>query len=288
MSAIQLATIEDALQAWIVAGSGLASDHVTWGGQTAPRPTGAFISMRLDGLGGADWDWNDRLDNILAVATTAITGVNTGTGVLTIPAHGLQTGDGALVFTTTGTVPGGLSLLTHFYAVVVDANNIKVATSFQLAIASSPTTVTLTSSGTGVTSINGTPSTVRAGQEITQFTRGPRQCRLHLRCFAGAPTGGAPTGGTSPLGVLHDAVSSHALEAINAALVAAGIGVCGWDPIIMIDGVVNTTRFEPRAQTTVHLSITSEIVQTSTFIQVVNVTDNIPTPPVTTTITLPE
>ena len=288
MSAIPWQTVEDALQAWIVAGSGLASDHVTWGGQTAPRPTGAFISMRRDGITGSDWDWNDRLDNILTVATTAITSVNTGTGVLTIPGHGLQTGDGALVFTTTGTVPGGLALLTHYYAVVVDANNIKVATSFQLAIATSPTTVTLTSSGTGTTSINGTPTTVRAGQEVTQYTRGPRQMELHLECFAGAPTGGAPTGSTSPFAILHDAVTSHALEAINAALVAAGIGVAGWDPIKTIDGVVNTVRFEPRAQTTVHLHLASELVQASTFIQVVNVTENIPTPPAVTTITLPE
>lgn len=288
MSAVQLAAIEDALQAWIVAGSGLASDHVTWGGQTAPRPTGEFISMRLDGLGGADWDWNDRVDNIIAIATTAITAVNTFTGVLTMPAHGLQTGDGPLVFTTTGTVPGGLALLVHYWPVVVDANDIKVASSFQFAIAATPTTLSLSSAGTGTTSVNGTPTSMRAGQEITQFTRGPRTARLHLRCFAGAPTGGAPTGVTSPLGILHDAVSSHALEAINGALVAAGIGVCGWDEIVMIDGVVNTTRFEPRAQTTVHLSLISEIVQTSTFIQVVNATDNIPTPPISTTIVLPE
>ena len=272
MSAMQWAAYENAIQQWLVTGSGLASDHVTWAQQTAPRPTGPFISMRLDGITGSDWDWQVRVDNILAVAVTTITGVNTSTGALTIPAHGLVTGDGQLQFITTGTLPGGLAVVTNYWAVVVDANTIKVAASFVSAMAVVPVTLALSSSGTGSSSVTGTSTTVRAGQEIIQYTRGPRQARLHLQCFAGAPTGGAPTGVTSPLAVLHDALSAHALESVNAILVTAGVGVAGWDPIRSVDGIVNTTRFEPRAMTTVRLHFASEIVETSTYIQTADLT----------------
>ena len=133
----------------------------------------------------------------------------------------------------------------------------------------------------------GTATTVRAGQEVTQYTRGPRQATLQLQCFAGAPTGGLPTGTTSPVAILHDALSAHALESVNSILVNAGVGVAGWEPIQSIDGVVNTTRFEPRAITTVHLHLASELVETSTYIQTVNATDQIPTTPVVITTGLP-
>jgi hypothetical protein len=270
VSAIQFTTIEDAIQAWIVTGSGLASDHVIWTQQTAPRPSGMFIAMRLIGIDGADWDWYDRVDNPLVFVPIAVTGVTPAADTITATAHGLVTGDGPIRFTTTNGLPAPLTPGANYWAIVVDANTIKVAVTFANAVAASPVAIDLTTTGAGTINIVSTATTVRAGQEVKQYTRGPRTCKLTLQCFAGAPTGGSPTGPSSPLAVLHDAVSAHALELVNNALVAAGVGVAGWDPIQSVDGVVNTTRFEPRAITTVHLHLASEIVQTSTYIETIN------------------
>jgi len=268
MSALPMASIEDAIQAWIVAGSGLASDHVTWAGQTAPRPTGEFISMRLTMLNLTGRDFFERTDNIVVVASQAITAVSTIAGTLTIPAHGLVTGQGPLVLG--GTPPAPLALLTSYWPVVVDANTIKVASSFPNAIATVPTTIVLTGTGTAPT-IAG-PLSVLPGAEVIQKLRGPRQAMLTLQCFAGAPTGGAPTGTTSPFSILNDAITSYALESRSNALNAAGIGIGHVESIKAIDGIVNTTRFEPRAVATVFLHLASELVETSTYIQTVNAT----------------
>lgn len=53
MSAIAWSTIRNAIQAWIVTGSGLAGDHVVWrgqrdaGGNPMPRPNGMYIELKL-------------------------------------------------------------------------------------------------------------------------------------------------------------------------------------------------------------------------------------------------
>lgn len=52
-------TAEDAIQAWVVTGSGLASDHVIWTGDgpSGPQPAGAYISMRITDDDTASDDW---------------------------------------------------------------------------------------------------------------------------------------------------------------------------------------------------------------------------------------
>lgn len=278
MSSLQWTTIENAIQAWIVFGSGLASDHVIWAEQTAPRPTGEFISMRMHILDHPGRDWLDRYDNIVGpFGPLAITGVNVGTGALTITAHGLSTGEGPIVFG--GTPPPPLQLATNYWPVVVDANTIKLSSTFQNAVAAVPITLALSGSGSSPT-LSSTPTTTIAGQEISQRARGGRNAMLTLQCFAGAPTGGSATGTTSPTAILNDAIAAYALESQATALAAAGIGVGRIEPVRSIDGVVNTVRFEPRAIATIRLHLASELVETSTYIQVVNATDNIPTPPI--------
>jgi hypothetical protein len=65
-------------------------------------------------------------------------------------AHGWLTGDGPIQFTNSGgAVPAGISLLTDYYVVKVDADNFKIATSLANALAG--TIVDLTSNGTGTT-----------------------------------------------------------------------------------------------------------------------------------------
>lgn len=279
MSALPYSTIEDAVQAWIVAGSGLASDHVVWSEQTAPRPQGEFISMRLTVLEQRGRDWFDRYDNFITFGPLTISGRSGNS--LTITNHGRSTGDGPAQFANVGgALPAPLAALTNYWLVVIDANTVQVATTFQNAVAATPVVITLTSGGSGTNTVSSTPTTTRAGQEVAQRVRGPRHGLLQLECFAGAPTGGSATGATSPVAILHDAITAHCLESINAALVAAGVGVGAIEPIRSIDGVVNTVRFEPRAIAHVHLHLAAELVETSTYIQIVNITDNVPTPPV--------
>ena len=64
------------------------------------------------------------------------------TNELTITAHGLGTG-AKLQLTTGGTLPTGLSLLTDYWVINIDANTIKLATSFALAVAGTATPITV-------------------------------------------------------------------------------------------------------------------------------------------------
>lgn len=69
------------------------------------------------------------------------------TNTLTAAAHGLQTGDGPIQLTTTGTLPAGLALLTNYYVIKVDANDFKLALTRAGALAG--TAVALSDDGTG-------------------------------------------------------------------------------------------------------------------------------------------
>lgn len=77
--------------------------------------------------------------------TFALTDVDVTANTITITAHGFVTG---LKIPLTGTnLPGGLSA-TNYWAIVVDANTIKVATTYLLAVAGTP--VDITTQGTSV------------------------------------------------------------------------------------------------------------------------------------------
>jgi len=55
-------TVENALHAWAVAGSGLATAQVIWALQRGPRPTSAYIALRLTSIARIGHDWLDVLD----------------------------------------------------------------------------------------------------------------------------------------------------------------------------------------------------------------------------------
>src|SRR5438045_9044909 len=55
--------------------------------------------------------------------------VNATTDVATATAHGLVTGTGPVVLTTSGTLPAGLALLTRYWPIVLTAYTFKLATS---------------------------------------------------------------------------------------------------------------------------------------------------------------
>ena len=88
----------------------------------------------------------------IAIETTATdfsvapAGVNTGTEVITITSHGLNTGDG-LTYTEGTTAIGGLSTNTKYFIIKVDDDNLKLATTSSNA--TNGQAVDLTGQGTG-------------------------------------------------------------------------------------------------------------------------------------------
>lgn len=84
--------------------------------------------------------------NTPAAKVFASTAVDVTANTATITAHGFTTGlKGQL--TSSGTLPAGLSLLTDYFIIVVDANTVQFASSLVLALAG--TAIDLTTQGTG-------------------------------------------------------------------------------------------------------------------------------------------
>lgn len=89
--------------------------------------------------------WTDATPSAVNFAPSA---VNITTEKITIVAHGLVTGS-VIQFSTTGTLPAGLSLSTNYYAVKIDANTIQVADSLAHALAATPVIINITDQGSG-------------------------------------------------------------------------------------------------------------------------------------------
>lgn len=132
-------------------------------GTLAPRETD-FITLGYVFFGGANTpDLDLALGTLtnkrraLVVADDTFTAA--ATDICTAVAHGLQTGDGPIRLTTTGTLPAGLALATDYYVIKIDADTFKLATS--LANAYAGTAVDITDAGTGTHTLSDTASTQR-------------------------------------------------------------------------------------------------------------------------------
>lgn len=102
-------------------------------------------------------------------ASTFTATAATDTCTLVAPAtHGQVTGDGPVQLTTTGGLPAGLSTATNYWLIVVDASNVKLATSRALALAG--TAVDITTAGTGTHTM--TTFATKNGASSTQVPAG--------------------------------------------------------------------------------------------------------------------
>lgn len=96
---------------------------------------------------------------------SAVYTANATTNELFNAANGLKTGDGPLQVTTSSAAPGGLAVVTDYYAVEgADVDHFKLATSFANAIAG--TTIDITDAGTGVQHIAATGGAVSPATEL--------------------------------------------------------------------------------------------------------------------------
>lgn len=117
------------------------------------------------------------------------------------------------------------------------------------------------------------------GAEIDQLARGTRRMMINIQCF-----GGTATGNTSSRAILENVVSKFQLPSVRGALVANGVGVASFSNVSNISGVLNSTRFEPRATVEAVAFLASEVSETGTYFSKVDVTNEIPDPDSTFTV----
>jgi len=253
-------SIENAIQAWVVAASGLADDHVIWAEQSQARPTTPYIALNIIGIHKEGRDWVDK-ENISLSVSDVVETVDFANNELDLTAHGLNDGDGPLQLTTTGTLPTGLSLLTDYYIIKAGDDAIQLATSLVNAMA--PTPVTFSDVGAGTHTLTSTSDSETAGAEINHTVRGPRILQLSIQCF-----GADAIGAASPIAILDNVLAGHSLPDIHNDLVTAGVGVGTFQDIQSIGGVLGS-EFESRAATTGVIFIAHETTQTGTYIETV-------------------
>lgn len=107
-------------------------------------------------MAAVDW-WSLHLAYSGATPSAKTFTVKTqASGQLTIPAHGYVTGLIGQASNSGGALPTGLSALTNYYVIVIDANTIALATSLANAVAGTP--IVLSSNGTGTQTFTPTTS----------------------------------------------------------------------------------------------------------------------------------
>lgn len=170
--------------------------------------------------------WFDK--GIKSLSFNSTTNVNSATETITITNHGLATND---KITFTGTLPGGLSLLTDYYAIRIDANNFQVAASpggsaINLTNAVGTATVSLVSVDPAISSKQG----IRIPLELYEDTLdGSKQAFIDALAdfedFIAASTGAATITLTcTDAGFVTDPVISSPAPGWTVSVIAQGDG----------------------------------------------------------------
>lgn len=262
-----------AMHAWVVGGSGLSDQKVVYGQQDAPRPEFPAITMRIANITELGSSWLDYAHVPLVFSALAVTAVDVAANTLTCALHARVTGDGPVRVASTGTVPPALTVNTDYWVVRVDANTIKLATSFANAMAAVPVVVDLTGAGTGSITIVATSSTVRAGQEMEAISRTLLRVTLELHCH-GEPI----VGNTMAVALLQRVRGRRELPSQQAILEAANLALQDVERVRAIIGTRDDFLFEPRAYLDVHMNLAVEESEAVTIIERVTGTNQIADP----------
>lgn len=142
------------------------------------------------------------------VETVAAAAVTTGTDQITVSAAaGLQLRNGnAVVLTTSGGAPAGLTAGNTYYVIAVDSTHIKLATTLALAVAGTAIDITTQGTGNHTLTLTFTARTLadRGGEEAHALTTAELPSHSHPQAVynAGSGGGGAPisSNNTSPAG----------------------------------------------------------------------------------------
>lgn len=270
---VGILTAMTAIWQWVVATSGLATDHVLWSYNLQQRPTAPYILLTWQQVRGVGHDWTTSEDNPLTIADVA-TGVS-GSNI-TIPAHGLSNGDGPVNVATTGTLPSPLVADTNYWVIYVDANTIKLAASFvntggqmPLGTGNPVTPITLTTTGTGTLSVVSTEDTVHAGQEVLRRAQGFREVTISLECFAQEGKG------VDAVRILSNVLAGAQLYIYPLDLAGFGLSDLGQgfsqDGVKLLEGQRRGSILEPRSIAQIVGYMASDFVGYDTIIEQVEV-----------------
>lgn len=106
----------------------------------------------------------------------------------------------------------------------------------------------------------------QSGDSINYMSRGVRECVLRIQCFSNTSVGA-----NSPRAILDNVMSRGNLPTYRDGLVANGIGLAGFEPMIMLGGELNPAVFEPRGILEARFYLASEVTDTGGFIEFVEV-----------------
>ena len=109
-----------------------------------------------------------------------------------------------------------------------------------------------------------------AGAEVTSTHRTVKRLDVEIQCF-----GGTGTGTANPANVCSDLADYAGLPSQKSRFKTAKWSPVKFDPVQNISGILNGSTFEPRAVMRCHGYIVGEISETSTYIQIVQVTNQI-------------
>ncbi len=108
------------------------------------------------------------------------------------------------------------------------------------------------------------------GAEINQIHRTQKRLTVQLQCF-----GGSHRGLTSSRAILDNVLDYSGLPSQIAAFKAMGWGPAELGPVQNISGVLGGATFEPRAVAQIIGYVVGEVAETSTYIQIVEVENEI-------------
>lgn len=253
-------SVESAIHAWVAAGTGIAAARVRWAGQgplvARPASPGLWATIREESIAPIGRDWLVKERAPLTFADLTVSSVDAAANTLTVTAHGLATGDGPVYIEADGTAPGGLTAGAATWVIRVDANTLRLAESFQAAVAG--TAIDLTTTGSGALRLASGAATVRAGAEVAVTVVGMRLATYTITVYAGATVGAS-----SPQRALETLRGYAELPAPRALLRVDGVEVQDMGPTAPISVAINSVEWEPRATMVVRVSIPSITVATT-------------------------
>lgn len=272
-------TVQDTLQEWVVAGSGLPDTSVIWGQQDAPRPAAPAIILRISNIAEIGQAWVNTSTNVITFGTLTVSAVDTAGDTLTSVGHGRLTGDGPVHLASTGTLPtavgGDIAPNTDYWLIAPDADHLQLARTFAATGggqgAGNPTTpIDLTGTGSGAITISPTPNTLRAGQELSEIARTYLRVTLELHCHS------APGVGINmATSILERVRARRKWSSQQSLLDGINVGLIEAERVRAVLGVRDALLFEPRAYLDVHFCVTAEENTTARSLESADILDQI-------------
>lgn len=100
------------------------------------------------------------------------------------------------------------------------------------------------------------------GEEILILARGTREAVISIQAF-----GADAVGSAAPRALLEKLAARSRFPSLRDALDAANIGLAPLGAVLSMDGVIGSSSFDPRATLEARIFITSEVSETATYIE---------------------